>query len=160
MSAVASQIISVSILYSAVCSGAGQRKHQSSYHWLCKGNSPVKGSVTRKVFPFDNVIVELCKVTTQRIKFESLRFNYLSRLNNFNFVLTWTVLKNATQKSEPNHAYICWCVLYGKVRWDEIVQSDVDQPFISIILLQLDCLLFRERHPRSIWPASSCSRER
>ena len=64
MSPVVSQINGVSIVYSTVCSGADQRKHQSSaslvfvmgiHRWAV--NSPHKGPVTRKLFPFDDVIV-------------------------------------------------------------------------------------------------------
>ena len=51
MSAMASQITGVSTVYSTVCSGADQRKHQSSFSTimkfrgtaLCEGNSPVTG---------------------------------------------------------------------------------------------------------------------
>ena len=58
----ASQITSVSIVYSTVCSNADQRKHQNSrslafvkgIHWW-PVNSPHKGPVTRKMFPFDDV---------------------------------------------------------------------------------------------------------
>ena len=59
MSANASQITGVSIVYSRVCSGADQRKHQSSaslafvtgiHRWSV--NSPHKGPVTRTMFPF------------------------------------------------------------------------------------------------------------
>ena len=58
MSAVASQITGVTIDYSTVCSGADQRKHQSSaslafvrgiHRWTV--NSPHKGPITRKMFP-------------------------------------------------------------------------------------------------------------
>ena len=64
MNANASQITGVSIVYSNVCSGADQRKHQSStslafvvgiHRWSV--NSPHKGPVTRKNFPFDDVIM-------------------------------------------------------------------------------------------------------
>ena len=57
MSMMASQITGVSIVYSTVCSGADQRKHQSStalafvrgiHHWPM--NSPHKGPVTQKMF--------------------------------------------------------------------------------------------------------------
>ena len=64
MSAIVSQITSFSIVYSDICSGADQRKYQSSeslafvrgiHQW------PVislhKGPVTRKMFPFDDVIM-------------------------------------------------------------------------------------------------------
>ena len=64
MSAMASQITSISIVYWTVCSGADQRTHQSSaslaflreiHRWVI--NSPHKGPVTRKMFPLDNVIM-------------------------------------------------------------------------------------------------------
>ena len=64
MSVMASQITSVSIVCTTVCSGADQRKHQSSasqafvrgiHRWPV--NSAYKGQVTRKVFPFDDVIM-------------------------------------------------------------------------------------------------------
>ena len=54
-----SQITGVSIVYSTVCSGADQRKHQSSASLAFERvNSPHKGPVTRKAFPFDDVIVQ------------------------------------------------------------------------------------------------------
>ena len=64
MSAMAFQITSLTIVYSIVYSGADQRKHQSSasiafvrriHRW--PGNSPQKGPITRKMFPFDDVIM-------------------------------------------------------------------------------------------------------
>ena len=64
MSTMASQITSVTIVYSIVYSGADQRKHQSSaslafvreiHRWPV--NSPHKELVTRKMFPFDDVIM-------------------------------------------------------------------------------------------------------
>ena len=64
MSLMASQITGVLVVYSTVCSGADQRKHQSSaslgstrgiLQWPV--NSPHKGPVTRKMFPLDDVIV-------------------------------------------------------------------------------------------------------
>ena len=64
MSAKASQITSLTIVYSTVYSGADQRKHQSSvalaFVWgIHRGpvNSPHKGPVTRKMFPVDDVIM-------------------------------------------------------------------------------------------------------
>ena len=63
MSAMASQITGVSDVYSTVW-GADQRKHQSSVSLaLVRGiplspvNSPHKGPVTRKIFPFGDVIM-------------------------------------------------------------------------------------------------------
>ena len=65
MSLMASQITSLTIVYSAVYSGTDERKHQSSaslaffrgiHQWLA--NSPHKGPVMRKMFPFDDVIMK------------------------------------------------------------------------------------------------------
>ena len=64
MNSMASQITSLTIVYSTVYSGADQRKHQSSaslafvrgiHRWPV--NSPHKGPVTRKMFPFYDVIM-------------------------------------------------------------------------------------------------------
>ena len=62
--AIASQITSLTIVYSTVYSGAHQRKHQSSASLaIVSGihrspvNSPHKGSVTREMFPFHDVIM-------------------------------------------------------------------------------------------------------
>ena len=67
MSTIASQITSLTIVYSIVYSDADQRKHQSSaslaFVWgIHRGpvNSPHKWPVTRKMFPFDHVIMSPC----------------------------------------------------------------------------------------------------
>ena len=64
MRAIASQITSLTIVYSTVSSGADERKHQSSASLaFVRGiprspvNSPHRGSVMRKMFPFDDVIM-------------------------------------------------------------------------------------------------------
>ena len=64
MSPTASQITSLMIVYSIVYSGTDQRKHQSSTSLaFVRGihrrplNSPHKWPVTRKMFPFDDVIM-------------------------------------------------------------------------------------------------------
>ena len=66
MTTMASQITSLTIVYSTVYSGADQRKHQTSAS-LAFGrgihrepvNSPHKWPLTRKMFPFDDVIMIL-----------------------------------------------------------------------------------------------------
>ena len=64
MGGIASQITSLTIVYSIVYLDADQRKHQSSaslaFVWgIHRGpvNSPHKWPVTRKMFPFDDVIM-------------------------------------------------------------------------------------------------------
>ena len=63
--AITSQITSPTIVYLTVCSDEDQRKYQSSaslaflrgiHRWLV--NSPHKWPVTRKMFPFDDVIMD------------------------------------------------------------------------------------------------------
>ena len=67
MCAIASQITSLTIVHSTVYSGEDQRKHQSSaslasvwgiHRWPM--NSPHKRPLTRKLFPYDDVIMILC----------------------------------------------------------------------------------------------------
>ena len=65
MGTIASQITSLTIGYSIVYADADQRKHQSSaslafVRWIHRGpmNSPHKWPVTRKMFPFDDVIMD------------------------------------------------------------------------------------------------------
>ena len=72
MSLMASQITSLMIVYSTSYSGVVQRKHQSSalmafVRGIHRGpvNSPHKGPVTRKMFPFHDVI--MCAV---RLRFQ------------------------------------------------------------------------------------------
>ena len=64
MSAKASHITGVSIVWSTVCSDSDKKKHQSSaslafvrkiHRWPV--NSPHKGPVTRKMIPSDDVII-------------------------------------------------------------------------------------------------------
>ena len=66
MSAMVSQIAAVSIVYSTVCSGANKSKYQTSasltfvrgiHRWPV--NSRHKGPVTRKMFPFDDAIMNM-----------------------------------------------------------------------------------------------------
>ena len=70
MGAIASQITSLPTVYSTVYSDADQRKHQSSaslafvrgiHRWPV--NSPHKWPVTRKIFPFDDVIMVIVSIS-------------------------------------------------------------------------------------------------
>ena len=70
MTTTASQITSLAVVYSIVYSDADQRKHQSSASLaFVRGihrrsvNSPHKGPVTRKMFPFDDVIMPSLRST-------------------------------------------------------------------------------------------------
>ena len=74
MGGMASQISSLTIVYSTVYSSA-DKKHQSpsslaSVRGIHRGpmNSPHKGPVTRKMFPFDDVIMNFTPDTVQIIR--------------------------------------------------------------------------------------------
>ena len=81
MSSIASQITSLTTVYSTVYSGTDQRKHQSSaslafVRGIHRGpvNSPHKWPVTRKMFPFDDVIMRwdggldgVCRHSTKKL---------------------------------------------------------------------------------------------
>ena len=96
MRAIASQITSITIVYSTVYSGADQRKHQSSlslafvwgiHQWPV--NSPHKWPVTLKMFPFHDVIM---KMTTFLSQFQSRHwwYMYISMPNQWvNFLRIW-----------------------------------------------------------------------
>ena len=65
MSPMASQIASLTIVYSTVFSGAIKENIKALRHWLRAGNSPMtaefphKQPATRKMFPFDDVIMSI-----------------------------------------------------------------------------------------------------
>ena len=94
MSAIASQITSFASVYSTVYSGADRSKHQSSaslasvqriHRWRHRWpvNSPHKGPVTRKMFPFDDVIMLTWNYTSPGC----LMVNVLTLL--FMFIYLW-----------------------------------------------------------------------
>ena len=96
MSAIASQITSHTLVYSNVCSGANQRKHHSSaslafvrgiHRWPV--NSPYKWQATRKMFPFDDVIMICsksnyndCYTLVFSLNPKKLRTSYVITLDN------------------------------------------------------------------------------
>ena len=76
MGEMASQITSLTIVYSTVYSGADQRKYQRSESLAfvrgihrCPVNTPHEDPVTRKIFPFDDVTVHWEQISD---KFESI----------------------------------------------------------------------------------------
>ena len=106
MGAIASQITSLTMVYSTVYSGADQRRHQSSvslafvrgiHRWPV--NSPHKWPVTRKMFPFDDVIMVLNLTQSMTVSLPGFVHNFLKRLSNwergygkmawFNFKMTF-----------------------------------------------------------------------
>ena len=99
-SAMASQITSLTIVYSTIYSGADERKHQSSASLaLVRGihrwpvNSPHKGPVTRKIFPFDGVIM-----------YGLSYFSGIIADNDRTNVATWSVWTHCRRLSVAEHA--------------------------------------------------------
>ena len=135
MSAMVSQITCVSIIWSIICSGADERKHPSSaslafvreIHWWPM-DSPHKGPVTRKMYPFGNVIMVLFQI------WWILKYGFSWRI--------FVNLENAAEMVSPvtfitvvelllNFYYygvMCkiskritnWAIKYGKTRFREI----------------------------------------
>ena len=72
MGTMASQITSLTIVYSTAYSGADQRKHQSSaslaFVWEIHRNSPHKWPVTRKMCLYDDVIIVCALVCVAVVK--------------------------------------------------------------------------------------------
>ena len=94
----ASQIASVSVVCSTVGSGVDQRKHQSSsslafvqgiHRWPV--NSPHKWPVTRKMFPFDDVITNHANVVFKKSEFWGGGWNHCTHNNTFvpNRLVSW-----------------------------------------------------------------------
>ena len=90
MGTMASQITSLTIVYSTVNSGADQSNYQSSsslaFEWGIHRepeNSPHKWSVMRKMFPFDDVIMflklfDIVLSNTTNVPYLSCRFTFVT----------------------------------------------------------------------------------
>ena len=118
MGAVASQITGISVVCLTVCSGTGQRKHQSSASLVlwgeCTGHSPHKGPVTREVFPFDDVIMEECIVAT----LEPLNFQRSHAATTGGFGSCWTlyVLNNSVINDAKS---TLWYAIFQNVKFEQ-----------------------------------------
>ena len=123
MVAIASLITSLMIVYSTVYSDADQRKHQSSvslaFVWGIhrdRGpvNSPHKWPVTRKMFPFDDVIMAhvLASATAQLTHWGRVTHICVSRLDH-HWLRCWLIAWSA-----PSH-YLN--------QWRDIVDSNLSK---------------------------------
>ena len=91
MGAIASQITSLTIVYSIIDSDAGKKKTSKlRVTGLCEGfhrgpmNSPHKWPVMREMFPFDDVIMWYC-ICLKDNEYEGLL--YLCKTINFNTLI-------------------------------------------------------------------------
>ena len=120
---IASQITSLTIVYSTVYSDADQRKHQSSasrafvweiHRWPV--NSPHKWPVTRKMFPFDDVIVY---------------FQYWFTVGDLPHHILWLYMNVNQIQIQIQYRFIVRCTKYtiqkniniqGKTFWNNILR--------------------------------------
>ena len=111
MCAMTSQITCVTIVYSTVCSGTDQRKHQNSaalafvrgiHRWPV--NSPHKGPVTRKMIPFDDVIMSLFHMIMDLVLWTTV---------------TWTNHSSLTMPCAP------MVFARGKFRWGFLIHLEL-----------------------------------
>ena len=90
MDAIASQITSLTSVYFTVYSDADQRKHQRTaslafVRGIHRGpvNSPHKWPVTRKMFPFDDVIMPsrpISQAATSYVRYRTLDIVYIHKI--------------------------------------------------------------------------------
>ena len=107
----ASQITSLAIVYSSVYSGADQRKRQSSasltfvrgiHRWPV--NYPHKWPVTRKMFPFDGVIILYASIV---MGMSHVRKTNVEKLHNWSLRMGMDMLFHPTLYNGCNN-YPCW----------------------------------------------------
>ena len=152
MSAMTSPITGFLIVYSTVCSDANQRKHQSSAPLaFVRGihrpvNSPHKGPVSRKMFPFDDVIMwSIIMITStasrhHRRHEEDIRRNIIPPEQAIDVALSWFVyccLQFTTEQNDRLAAAII-CLIVMKGRPEQSHKSDCSNgslrdmfPFVS-----------------------------
>ena len=111
MSAMASQITSLTIVYLTVYSGTDDRKHQSSaslafvqgIRWW-PVNSPHNRPVTRKMFPFDDIIMifhQYSKCTSSILRI--LTHPTGASLSYVYFMQPWNLLITTWQHADHNY---------------------------------------------------------
>ena len=123
MSTMASQITDFSIVYLTACSCPDQWKYQSSAslafvrgirRW--PGNFPHKGPVTRKIFPFDDVIMcerDWASLLWTRLVMSECKKNHLYQ--RFKWIILHTIYFNVSRYeqvcghvADERFKYICW----------------------------------------------------
>ena len=119
MNVMTSQSTCVSMVYSTVCSGTDQRKHQSSFmrgihRW--PGNSPHKGPVTRKMLPFDDVIMEKVQPHIFKHYTDVIMTTMASQITSLTVVYS-TVYSDADQRKHQSSASLAFVWGIHRDRW-------------------------------------------
>ena len=139
MGTIASQIASLTIVYSIIYSDADQRKNQSSASLaLVRGihrgpvNSPHKWPVTRKMFPFDDVIMTYYKhvTTCWTYHFQTTKV----------ITLRWPIpcwMNNTIQFIENRHMTVCYpiakFVLRYRISHTKLQSSKRKVPMLTVV---------------------------
>ena len=119
MGTIASQITSLTIVYLIVYSNADQWKDQSSaslafVRWIHRGpvNSPHKWPVTRKIFPFDDVIMyaQLAGENWMTYDITHKHTDGLVQDCSNSSALAVELLQSYTKPSIYTYTFICSCV--------------------------------------------------
>ena len=112
MGAMASQITSLTTVYSTVYSDADQRKHQSSaslafVRGIHRGpaNSPHKWPVTRKMFPFHDVIMMKPILNPGPLDHFNTQSRSLETLGN---LTTWRIIAKWIEDQDSKYASSWW----------------------------------------------------
>ena len=141
MGMIASQITSLTIVYSTIDSDADQRKNQSSaslafvwgIHWWLV-NSPHKWPVRQKIFPFDDVIMVYCKIKLKKRYFGNrlfqTHFDWLdSIIQNSSQLLKKFYKKVLTKKILPQQYENIDCI--GRTAGKYMKNSASDNHFVT-----------------------------
>ena len=147
MRAMASQSTSLTIVCSAVYSGADQRKHQSSASLaFVRGihrspvSSPHKGPVTRKMFPFDDVIMHCdllipCGVLVSTVSDNDLLPDCTQQLPENDCSLEMDSREQISTKFQRNSRYFIQ---------DNAYENIVGQIVVIFIWSRLQCVKLRD----------------
>ena len=164
------KITGVSIVYSTFCSGADQRKHQSSaslafvrgiHQWLV--NSPHKGPVTRKMFPFDDVIIwaiiNPSACITVKISSGNIHFGekILPRSVIDGCTCTDKMIWNLHVWSIPDTSFTIFLIRHASYKMEIILYKFSGEVFLSEIILkkkQISWCMITVLHSDQIWTVS------
>ena len=150
MDEIASQITSLTIVYSIVYSDADQRKHKSSaslafVRGIHQGpvNSPHKWPVTRKMFPFDDVIMHVSEIGHSSTKPTwapdlSVSYDVSDTVNDKTNVNSWTI-------TNVMCGYLYNMIYHRLIHNNRITVSAVSLHRRSAILRRLMCNLLAPR---------------
>ena len=141
MSVMTSQITTVSIVCSTVFSGADQRKYQSStslafvmgiHRWPV--DSPHKGPVTRKMFPFDDISMKVKEIRSETV-LVLLRKNSCCKIFLVSVCLRHELVF---------HRFQHWSLLYGTL-WGLVILYIIYRTCWSLLQV-MACYLFSAHH--------------